>query len=51
MEEEDYLVNPIGVRGFSGIGMLGVAAAIANAVYYATGRRVRYLPFTIDELL
>jgi len=51
MEEEDCLVNPIGMRGFDEIGMLGVAAAIANAVYHTTGKRMRDLPFTIDKLL
>ncbi|MFD1466946.1 xanthine dehydrogenase family protein molybdopterin-binding subunit [Hymenobacter caeli] len=51
VEEEDDLVNPLGVKGVGEIGMLGVAAAIANAVYHATGKRVRDLPLTIDKLL
>jgi hypothetical protein len=36
--------NPIGVKGIGEIGLVGIAAAIANAVYHATGRRVRSLP-------
>jgi len=51
VEEEDDLVNPLGVKGVGEIGMLGVAAAVANAVYHATGKRVRDLPLTIDKLL
>jgi xanthine dehydrogenase YagR molybdenum-binding subunit len=51
VEEEDDLVNPLGVKGVGEIGMLGVAAAVANAVYHATGKRVRELPLTIDKLL
>jgi xanthine dehydrogenase YagR molybdenum-binding subunit len=43
--------NPIGVKGIGEIGLVGIAAAIANAVYHATGRRVRSLPITIDQLL
>ena len=51
VEEEDDIVNPLGVKGVGEIGMLGVAAAIANAVYHATGKRVRNLPLTLDKLL
>jgi xanthine dehydrogenase YagR molybdenum-binding subunit len=51
VEEEDDYVNPLGVKGVGEIGMLGVAAAICNAVYHATGKRVRNLPLTIDKLL
>jgi xanthine dehydrogenase YagR molybdenum-binding subunit len=43
--------NPIGVKGIGEIGLVGIAAAIANAVFHATGRRVRSLPITIDQLL
>jgi CO/xanthine dehydrogenase Mo-binding subunit len=43
--------NPIGVKGIGEIGLVGIAVAIANAVYHATGRRVRSLPITIDQLL
>jgi xanthine dehydrogenase YagR molybdenum-binding subunit len=43
--------NPIGVKGVGEIGLVGMAAAIANGVFNATGRRVRSLPITLDELL
>ena len=43
--------NPLGVKGVGEIGIVGVAAAIANAVYHATGKRVRDLPITLDKLL
>jgi xanthine dehydrogenase YagR molybdenum-binding subunit len=49
--EEDREVNPIGVKGIGEIGIVGVAAAIANAVYQATGKRVRDLPITIEKLM
>lgn len=51
VEEMDAVVNPIGVKGAGEIGITGVAAAIANAVYHATGIRVRELPITLDKLL
>jgi xanthine dehydrogenase YagR molybdenum-binding subunit len=51
VEEDDPHVNPIGVKGIGEIGITGVAAAIANAVYNATGVRVRELPITLDKLL
>jgi len=43
--------NPMGVKGVGEIGIVGVPAAIANAVYHATGKRVRDLPITLDKLL
>ena len=43
--------NPIGIKGLGEIGIVGVAAAIANAVYHATGRRIRSLPITVEQLL
>jgi xanthine dehydrogenase YagR molybdenum-binding subunit len=43
--------NPLGVKGVGEIGIVGVAAAVANAIYHATGKRVRDLPITIDKLL
>lgn len=43
--------NPIGVKGIGEVGLVGIAAAIANAVFHATGRRVRSLPITIEQLL
>ncbi len=42
--------NPLGIKGIGEIGIVGVAAAIANAVYHATGKRVRDLPITLDKL-
>jgi xanthine dehydrogenase YagR molybdenum-binding subunit len=51
VSEEDDKVNPLGVKGLGEVGMLGVAAAVANAIYHATGKRVRDLPITIDKLL
>jgi xanthine dehydrogenase YagR molybdenum-binding subunit len=49
--EKDMHVNPLGAKGIGEIGITGVAAAIANAVYHATGKRVRELPITLDKLL
>jgi CO/xanthine dehydrogenase Mo-binding subunit len=43
--------NPIGVKGVGEVGLVGIAGAIANAVFHATGRRVRSLPITLDQLL
>jgi xanthine dehydrogenase YagR molybdenum-binding subunit len=51
VEEEDEHVNPIGVKGVGEIGIVGAAAAIANAVYNATGVRIRDLPITPEKLL
>ena len=48
-EIEDKL-NPLGVKGLGEIGIVGTAAAIGNAVFHATGRRVRALPITIDKI-
>jgi xanthine dehydrogenase YagR molybdenum-binding subunit len=48
--EPDPHANPMGTRGLGEIGIVGAAAAIANAVYHATGRRVRALPITLDQL-
>ncbi|WP_026732888.1 xanthine dehydrogenase family protein molybdopterin-binding subunit [Fischerella sp. PCC 9605] len=49
--EPDLNFNPGGVRGVGEIGITGVSAAIANAVYHATGKRIRDLPITPDKLL
>ena len=49
--EEDREVNPLGVKGIGEIGIVGVNAAIANAVFHATGRRIRQLPIRIEDLL
>src|SRR5262249_37501474 len=51
VEEHDAVVNPLGAKGLGEIGVVGVAAAIANAVFHATGKRVRDLPITMDKLL
>jgi xanthine dehydrogenase YagR molybdenum-binding subunit len=51
VEEDDKIVNPLGVKGMGELGMVGIAAAIANAVFHATGKRVRDFPITPDKLL
>jgi xanthine dehydrogenase YagR molybdenum-binding subunit len=51
VEEADDKVNPMGIKGVGEIGVVGVAAAIANAVYHATGTRIRDLPITLDKVL
>jgi xanthine dehydrogenase YagR molybdenum-binding subunit len=51
VDEPDHEVSPLGVKGVGEIGVVGTAAAIANALYHATGKRVRDLPITIDKLL
>jgi xanthine dehydrogenase YagR molybdenum-binding subunit len=50
VEEKDDIINPLGVKGVGEIGIVGVAAAVANAVYHATGKRVRDLPITLDKV-
>jgi xanthine dehydrogenase YagR molybdenum-binding subunit len=50
VDERDDTINPLGIKGVGEIGIVGVAAAIANAVYHATGIRVRDLPITLDKL-
>jgi xanthine dehydrogenase YagR molybdenum-binding subunit len=50
VDEPDDIVNPLGIKGLGEIGIVGVAAAIANAIYHATGKRVRDLPITLDKL-
>ena len=51
VDEHDEIISPIGVKGLGEIGIVGTAAAIANAIYHATGKRMRNLPITIDKLL
>nr|WP_091807980.1 xanthine dehydrogenase family protein molybdopterin-binding subunit [Prauserella marina] len=51
IDEDDPYVNPMGSKGIGEIGIVGTAAAIANAVYHATGVRVRDLPITADRFL
>jgi xanthine dehydrogenase YagR molybdenum-binding subunit len=43
--------NPIGVKGVGEVGLVGIAAAIANGVFHASGKRIRSLPITLDQLL
>ena len=51
VEEHDPHVNPLGVKGVGEIAMVGVAPAIASAIFHATGKRIRDLPITPDKLL
>ena len=50
VDEPDELINPLGIKGVGEIGVVGTAAAIANAIWHATGKRVRDLPITLDKL-
>ena len=50
IDEPDDIINPLGIKGIGEIGIVGTAAAIANAIYHATGKRVRDLPITLDKL-
>jgi xanthine dehydrogenase YagR molybdenum-binding subunit len=49
--EDDDALNPMGSKGIGEIGIVGTAAAVANAVFHATGRRVRELPIRLDRVL
>jgi xanthine dehydrogenase YagR molybdenum-binding subunit len=51
IDRSDARANPLGVKGIGEIGITGAAAAVANAVFHATGTRVRDLPITLDTLL
>jgi xanthine dehydrogenase YagR molybdenum-binding subunit len=51
VEEHDPYINAMGVKGIGEIATVGVAAAVANAVYHATGKRLRDLPLTPDKVL
>jgi xanthine dehydrogenase YagR molybdenum-binding subunit len=51
IDEHDPYINAMGVKGIGEISMVGVSAAVANAVFHATGRRVRDLPITPDKIL
>ncbi|SHM84368.1 xanthine dehydrogenase family protein molybdopterin-binding subunit [Actinacidiphila paucisporea] len=51
LDEDDPHVNPMGTKGIGEIGIVGTAAAVANAAYNATGVRVRDLPITLDKFL
>lgn len=51
IDEKDTIPNKLGVKGIGEVGIVGVAAAVANAIFNATGKRVRDLPITPDKLL
>ncbi len=51
LDEDDPYVNPMGSKGIGELGIVGTAAAVANAAYHATGVRVRDLPITLDAFL
>jgi xanthine dehydrogenase YagR molybdenum-binding subunit len=51
VEEHDPHVNPLGVKGVGEIAMVGVAPAIANAIFHATGKRIREPPITPGKLV
>lgn len=51
INEDDKIPNKMGVKGIGEVGIVGVAAAIANAIFNATGKRIRKLPITPDKLL
>ncbi len=51
IDEDDAELNPMGSKGIGEIGIVGTAAAVANAVFHATGRRVRELPIRLDRVL
>jgi xanthine dehydrogenase YagR molybdenum-binding subunit len=50
VDEPEDIINPLGIKGLGKIGIVGVAAAIANAIDHATGKRVRDFPITLDKL-
>lgn len=51
LDYPDYKLNEFGARGIGEIGITGIAAAVANAVHHATGKRIRNLPITLDKLM
>jgi xanthine dehydrogenase YagR molybdenum-binding subunit len=51
VDEDDPHINVLGAKGIGEIGFVGVAAALSNAVYHATGNRIRDLPITLDKLV
>lgn len=51
LDYPDYNLSEFGARGIGEIGVTGLAAAVANAVYHATGKRIRSLPITKEKLM
>ncbi|MBB3148424.1 hypothetical protein FHS21_004871 [Phyllobacterium trifolii] len=51
IDQPDFKLNPSGVKGLGEVAMVGATAAVVNAVYNATGRRIRHLPIRIEDLL
>ncbi|HVG14109.1 MAG TPA: hypothetical protein VM935_04080, partial [Chitinophagaceae bacterium] len=51
VDKPDPVLNPIGAKGMGEVSIVGFAAAVANAVYHATGKRIRDLPITPDKLI
>lgn len=51
VDEKDTHINPVGAKGIGEIGITGAAAAVANAVFHATGKRIRDLPITLDKII
>lgn len=51
IDKADTVIDPMGAKGLGEIGLIGFTAAIANAVYHATGKRIRQLPITADKLI
>ncbi len=51
VDKEDTIIDPIGAKGLGETPLVGFAAAVASAVYHATGKRVRELPITPDKLV
>ncbi|MBC7934055.1 MAG: xanthine dehydrogenase family protein molybdopterin-binding subunit [Rhizobacter sp.] len=51
VDKPDPILNPVGSKGMGEIALIGFAAAVANAVYHATGKRIRELPITPDKLI
>jgi xanthine dehydrogenase YagR molybdenum-binding subunit len=51
IDKPDPILDPMGAKGLGEIGLVGFTAAVANAVYHATGKRIRSLPITADKLI
>jgi xanthine dehydrogenase YagR molybdenum-binding subunit len=51
LDDEDPTLSPMKAMGVGELGICGVSAAVANAIYNATGKRIREYPITVDKLL